>query len=109
MAQSDYIPNEDDVLRCRDRTSGVVCEKLTLQKITFDMYDVGGQRSERKHWVKVFDGVKGVLFIVAISEVWKQKEKIKKKLKPCPQQQQRDTHSEGKFGRREQLISKKTF
>ena len=31
------------------------------------MFDVGGQRSERKKWIHVFDNVNVVLFLVAIS------------------------------------------
>lgn len=31
------------------------------------MFDVGGQRSERKKWIHVFENVKVVLFLVAIS------------------------------------------
>ena len=32
------------------------------------MVDVGGQRSERKKWLKYFHGIEAVLFIVAMSE-----------------------------------------
>lgn len=31
------------------------------------MFDVGGQRSERKKWIHCFEGVTAVLFLVAIS------------------------------------------
>jgi guanine nucleotide-binding protein subunit alpha, other len=31
------------------------------------MFDVGGQRSERKKWIHVFDNVHVVLFLAAIS------------------------------------------
>lgn len=32
------------------------------------MYDVGGQRSERKKWIHCFEGVTAIIFTVAISE-----------------------------------------
>ena len=32
------------------------------------MYDVGGQRSERRKWIQCFEDVRTLLFVVAISE-----------------------------------------
>ena len=32
------------------------------------MFDVGGQRSERKKWIHCFEGVTAIIFIVATSE-----------------------------------------
>ncbi|KAL3318400.1 Guanine nucleotide-binding protein G(i) subunit alpha-1 [Cichlidogyrus casuarinus] len=33
-----------------------------------DLFDVGGQRSERKKWMHCFDGVTAIIFLVALSE-----------------------------------------
>lgn len=35
---------------------------------TFRMFDVGGQRSERKKWIHCFEGVTAIIFCVAMSE-----------------------------------------
>jgi hypothetical protein len=35
------------------------------------MFDVGGQRSERKKWIHCFEGVTAIIFIVAMSELQK--------------------------------------
>ena len=32
------------------------------------MFDVGGQRSERKKWIHCFEGVTAIFFCVALSE-----------------------------------------
>ena len=32
------------------------------------MFDVGGQRSERKKWIPCFEDVTAIIFIVALSE-----------------------------------------
>ncbi|VEL20170.1 unnamed protein product [Protopolystoma xenopodis] len=34
----------------------------------FRLFDVGGQRSERKKWIHCFEGVTAIIFIVALNE-----------------------------------------
>jgi GTPase SAR1 family protein len=63
-----YIPNEQDVLRSRVRTTGIVENEFIIDSNQFKMYDVGGQRNERKKWIHCFENVTAVLFVAAISE-----------------------------------------
>lgn len=35
--------------------------------LSFRMFDVGGQRSERRKWIYCFDDVRALLFVVALS------------------------------------------
>lgn len=75
---------EDDVLRTRVKTTGIVETHFTYKDLHFKMFDVGGQRSERKKWIHVkiipaisflslnfqcFEGVTAIIFCVALSEV----------------------------------------
>lgn len=57
IASPKYIPTEADVLHARVRTSGIVEEKYEIDGVLFTMFDVGGQRNERKKWIHAFDGV----------------------------------------------------
>ena len=43
-------------------------ERYRIDGIEFEMYDVGGQRSERRKWLDCFDNVDAVLFVAALSE-----------------------------------------
>lgn len=67
IASDNFIPSEEFVLRSRSRTTGVVEKSFDIKGNTFTMYDVGGQRSERKKWIHCFEGVTCVLFVAAIS------------------------------------------
>jgi hypothetical protein len=64
----DYVPSKDDILYSRVRTSGVVTEKYDIEDTPFEMYDVGGQKNERKKWIHCFEDVTAVIFVAAISE-----------------------------------------
>ncbi|KAG2192886.1 hypothetical protein INT47_012517 [Mucor saturninus] len=62
-----YTPTDQDIIRCRAKTTGIVETTFHLGPLTYRMFDVGGQRSERKKWIHCFDSVTSVLFVVAIS------------------------------------------
>jgi len=62
-----YIPNEQDVLRSRIQTTGIIETSFIIEAKKFTIVDVGGQRSERKKWMHCFEDVTGVLFCVGIS------------------------------------------
>jgi hypothetical protein len=34
----------------------------------FSVFDVGGQRSERRKWIHCFDNVNAIIFVMAVSE-----------------------------------------
>ncbi|CAK7234175.1 G-Protein alpha subunit [Sporothrix curviconia] len=62
-----YIPNDQDLLRSRLRTTGITETIFDLGQLSYRMFDVGGQRSERKKWIHCFENVNCLLFLVAIS------------------------------------------
>lgn len=68
IAAHDYLPNDQDVLRSRVKTTGITETTFIIQDLTYRMFDVGGQRSERKKWIHCFENVTTILFLVAISE-----------------------------------------
>lgn len=63
----DYVPTDQDILRCRLKTIGITESIFELRELTYRMFDVGGQRSERKKWIHCFENVTALLFLVAIS------------------------------------------
>lgn len=63
-----YRPTRDDILLARVRTTGIVETRYKIDKNVFEMYDVGGQKNERKKWIHAFEGVNAVIFVAALSE-----------------------------------------
>ncbi|KAI9846617.1 MAG: Guanine nucleotide-binding protein alpha-2 subunit [Sclerophora amabilis] len=89
IAAHDYIPIEADVLRARTKTTGIYETRFTMGQLSIQsvplsrprilmsslptddpssMFDVGGQRSERKKWIHCFENVTSIIFCVALSE-----------------------------------------
>jgi len=68
IAAPAYKPTAQDILLARVRTTQVVMERYRIDGIDFEMYDVGGQRSERRKWIDCFDHVDAVIFVAALSE-----------------------------------------
>lgn len=65
--EPNWLPNNQDMLQARLRTTGITETLFELGQMNFRMMDVGGQRSERKKWIHCFEGVQCLLFMVALS------------------------------------------
>lgn len=63
-----YVPTQQDVLRVRVPTTGIIEYVFDVEKVVFRMVDVGGQRSERKKWIHCFEYVTSIMFLAALSE-----------------------------------------
>ncbi|AAW45486.1 hypothetical protein CNBH0490 [Cryptococcus deneoformans B-3501A] len=68
IAGPDYVPDEADVLRARTKTTGISETRFNMGQLSIHMFDVGGQRSERKKWIHCFEAVTSIIFCVALSE-----------------------------------------
>ena len=66
ISKSDYTPTLQDVLHVRIRTSGIVEAHFKIDNQPFRMFDVGGQRNERKKDTLLED-VTAVLYVCSLS------------------------------------------
>lgn len=67
IKQPGYVPSEQDILRCRVLTSGIFETKFSIDRVNFHMFDVGGQRDERRKWIQCFNDVTAIIFVSACS------------------------------------------
>ena len=68
IGRPDYTPTETDVLRARQKSTGIVETRFNMGQLSIHMFDVGGQRSERKKWIHCFESVTSIIFCTALSE-----------------------------------------
>lgn len=63
----EYVPTLQDVIRSRVRTTGILEKVYKHGGATFQLYDVGGQRNERRKWIHLFESVTAVLFVASLN------------------------------------------
>lgn len=68
MSQMGYLPTDQDILRSRVKTTGITETTFKVGELTYKLFDVGGQRSERKKWIHCFENVTALVFLVSLSE-----------------------------------------
>jgi guanine nucleotide-binding protein subunit alpha len=68
ISAAGYVPTQDDVLRARTKTTGIAETRFSMGQLSIHLFDVGGQRSERKKWIHCFEAVTSIIFCVALSE-----------------------------------------
>eukprot|EP00732_Lithocolla_globosa_P005834 Lithocolla_globosa_v1_NODE_6329_length_1103_cov_7.305344.p1 type:complete len:345 gc:universal NODE_6329_length_1103_cov_7.305344:1041-7(-) len=68
VCAENYVPTIQDILNCRIMTTGINDELFEKGGKTFHVFDVGGQRSERRKWMHHFSDVHSVLFVTSLSE-----------------------------------------
>ena len=82
IAQPDYLQTADDtefssdqlkvmytdIVHSDSRTSGVLTDIYNVDGQFFEIIDFGGQRSERRKWIRCFDHVSAVIFIAALTD-----------------------------------------
>lgn len=49
----------------KDKFQTIVLSNLTL-RLSFSMFDVGGQRDERRKWIQCFNGEFGLFMLVCL-------------------------------------------
>uniref|UniRef100_A0AC34FPF4 Uncharacterized protein n=1 Tax=Panagrolaimus sp. ES5 TaxID=591445 RepID=A0AC34FPF4_9BILA len=64
ISNASYKPTEQDILLTRIKTTGIVEVAFEIKGVQFRVFDVGGQRSERKKWIHCFEDVNSVNRIV---------------------------------------------
>ena len=64
---SDYVPTNQDILQSWHHTTGITETRFDIREISHHVFDVGGARSERKNWVRVFEDVYHLIFMAPLS------------------------------------------
>ncbi|KAI0338804.1 G-alpha-domain-containing protein [Trametopsis cervina] len=71
VASRAYEPTDDDIVRARLRTLGVEEHRFTMESgasgSEWYIYDVGGSRSMRPHWIPYFDDVQAIIFLAPLA------------------------------------------
>eukprot|EP01128_Nolandella_sp_AFSM9_P004943 TRINITY_DN2331_c0_g1_i1.p1 TRINITY_DN2331_c0_g1~~TRINITY_DN2331_c0_g1_i1.p1 ORF type:complete len:343 (+),score=51.63 TRINITY_DN2331_c0_g1_i1:118-1146(+) len=64
----DFVPNNQDVLKVRQKTSGILETQFDTDGLQITLVDVGGQRSERRKWLHCFEDVTAIIYFINLGE-----------------------------------------
>lgn len=84
ISSVDYLPNEEDIVHSRKATVSINSISFEYTGVSLCMIDVGGQRSERKKWLPLFDDAKVVLFVIDLTGYAKKSEESRMELHRFP-------------------------
>ncbi|KAF7359989.1 Guanine nucleotide-binding protein subunit alpha [Mycena venus] len=68
IAAPTYVPSDEDILRIRTMSTAIIETRFSMGDLSIHMFDVSGQRSERKKWIHCFESVTSIIFCTALSE-----------------------------------------
>lgn len=68
ITQPNYTPTDQDILRARVKTTGITETHFHIGELHYRIFDVGGQRSERRKWLGIFESVTALVFLIAMNE-----------------------------------------
>jgi GTPase SAR1 family protein len=71
ISRGDYFPTNEDMLRARQRTTGEQMISFVIEKVGWDLIDVGGQKPERHKWENIInskESVSGIIYFSALDE-----------------------------------------
>ncbi|KAH0794638.1 Fungal G-protein, alpha subunit [Histomonas meleagridis] len=68
IADPNYTPTDEDLLKSRIRTTGISSIQFLINDIKTELFDVGGQLSERPKWKRCYQNVNFLLFVISLSD-----------------------------------------
>ncbi|CAD6189806.1 unnamed protein product [Caenorhabditis auriculariae] len=78
IGEKDYVPCEEDIVHSRHPTFSITSTNFIYNGLKMRLVDVGGQKSQRRKWLHLFDDVRVVLFVVDLTGYAKRDEEDRK-------------------------------
>ncbi|KAI3595889.1 heterotrimeric g-protein alpha gpa3-like protein [Moniliophthora roreri] len=68
IGSPDYVPTEMDILRARQKSTGITETRFSMGQLSIHIFDIGHQRLECRKWIHCFESVTSIIFCTALSE-----------------------------------------
>eukprot|EP01126_Amoeba_proteus_P032282 TRINITY_DN3150_c0_g3_i2.p1 TRINITY_DN3150_c0_g3~~TRINITY_DN3150_c0_g3_i2.p1 ORF type:complete len:343 (+),score=59.26 TRINITY_DN3150_c0_g3_i2:60-1088(+) len=66
LLDENYVVTDEDMLRVRIVTTGVCHYDIMIDSVMWEFIDVGGQRTERRKWLHLFDDITSLVFLTSL-------------------------------------------
>ncbi|KAH8814588.1 guanine nucleotide binding protein, alpha subunit [Flagelloscypha sp. PMI_526] len=67
IASPRYLPSDEDINHCSTATGGVTKYQRTVGQLNYIIWDVDGQRGQRRKWMNCFETITATIFVVPVS------------------------------------------
>jgi len=68
LSSADFLPNDEDIIRLRLPSQGIVNYEFAFEEFQFMLRDVGGQLHHQESWREGFDGASAALFVINLCD-----------------------------------------
>jgi len=69
--KDDYCATDEDILCAGVKTRGIVEMEFMIGDRKVKLFDVGGERNDRKKWIHCFEGVDIIFYVAALNDYCK--------------------------------------
>eukprot|EP01126_Amoeba_proteus_P032278 TRINITY_DN3150_c0_g2_i1.p1 TRINITY_DN3150_c0_g2~~TRINITY_DN3150_c0_g2_i1.p1 ORF type:complete len:194 (-),score=50.73 TRINITY_DN3150_c0_g2_i1:433-1014(-) len=66
LVDENYVVTNEDMLRVRTVTTGVAYYDVSVDSTLWEFIDVGGQRTERRKWLHLFDDITALVYLTSL-------------------------------------------
>eukprot|EP01083_Nonionella_stella_P073436 198552_1 len=67
ISKKGYVPTYEDVILCRHRSIGITDKLFMIMGTQMRIFDVGGQKAERRKWIHCFEHVSAVIYVASLN------------------------------------------
>lgn len=68
LTVKEYVPTDEDILRCQSRTTGIEETRFAVGQIVYRIFDPRRMKGDGRKWWSCFEGIPAIVFCVSLTD-----------------------------------------